>query len=411
MVSSNALGQLIAVLSLPVLTRLYAPSDFGVLASLSAAIMIGTAVSTLRYEIPIPNATNAEEARHLIIVASLNAAISSLAAYFLLSIEFLEKQLTKDYTDINHFALVISIGIFFSSLFNVVQFYAIRERLYKTVSMVRVGQAFGGNGLQVVLGYFSWGPVGLVIGFLAQTAGGSATFIRHFLKNPEYRKSALSIKKLLNTYKEYSRYPQYSTAEALLHMSSLQLPLLLIGSLVSVQEAGLIFMANRIIQLPVGVVSGSIAQVFSGELPERIKLKQGRSFFLSTARRLLIFGGLPTLALGIFAYTALSFVLGQQWSGASWMVLSLSPLAVLQMVASATGGILYAAGQEHIALRIHFNGFIVRMALLGTACLLYKEHVFAAYVLGGMFHYCLYLYYVNKASLSVQHFAPQPQHD
>src|SRR5215210_2142529 len=52
--SGTALGQLLLVLALPVLTRLYTPADYGALAVYSSTLTVLVVLASLRYEAAIP---------------------------------------------------------------------------------------------------------------------------------------------------------------------------------------------------------------------------------------------------------------------------------------------------------------------------------------------------------------------
>ena len=52
--SGTAAAQLLTVLALPLITRLYSPADYGTLAVYSSTITLLLVVASLRYEVAIP---------------------------------------------------------------------------------------------------------------------------------------------------------------------------------------------------------------------------------------------------------------------------------------------------------------------------------------------------------------------
>lgn len=397
LVSSNLATQIITFAALPILTRLYQPSDFGILAFLSAIILMATSISTLRFEIPIPNVKSSVEATYLIFAAVLNATLATLLVALLITIERFN-ELFNQISESNYIlAFLIPFGIWWSCTFNIMQFYAIRERQYILISKVRLQQSLIGIGIQIIFGFFESGAIGLLVGFLMQIGLGSIVFIKHLAKNSEYWIESIKLKSIKKIYIKHVNYFKYSTPEAFFHMASLQLPFVIISYFVSAQEAGMIFMANRIMQLPVSLIAGSIAQIFTGELPEKIRIKELNSFFRKTIKNLLIFAVVPTFFLGILLYFSLAFILGEEWQRAGLMALIMVPFISIQIIASATGSILYATDNERSAFKIHFYGFWIRIVLLTPVCIYYPDFAFIMYVLGGLIHYTLYLRGINSA--------------
>ncbi|MGB9859042.1 MAG: lipopolysaccharide biosynthesis protein, partial [Moorellaceae bacterium] len=65
----TAAGQAMVVLASPILTRLYTPEDFGVLAVYSSVLSIVSVVASLRYELAIPLAEDDETAANLLLLS------------------------------------------------------------------------------------------------------------------------------------------------------------------------------------------------------------------------------------------------------------------------------------------------------------------------------------------------------
>jgi len=74
----NLIAQIILVVSAPILTRLYAPEEYGVLGTYSALVMVLSVIATLRYELAILLPQQDEEAEQLTIMASALTVTMSL---------------------------------------------------------------------------------------------------------------------------------------------------------------------------------------------------------------------------------------------------------------------------------------------------------------------------------------------
>ena len=392
---SNLAVQVLTLAVLPITTRLYTPADFGVLAIFSAFVQTITSIATLRYEIPIPNGGNNRAAFNLVIVCAINAVITT--SITLLCI-VLYKQFdihSQSINSLDWFVWLVPIGVLACSSFNVLQFYAIRERQYKMIARARFDQSLIGIVVQVGLGLLVKGPVGLIFGFLLQTGVGGLRFFRHLVSNRTYESKRITTEELEKSYLRHRTYFKYSVPEALSQMGALQLPLVIIGAYVNAVEAGLLFMAIRIMQLPVGIVSSSFAQAFSGSAAESFKEGKLNKLFVSTVHLMLNYAVGPVIFLGIACWALFPHVLGDEWSRAGEISLWLTTAVALQMISSATGASLYVSSNERLAFFVHLTGFVLRIFPTAFCAIYYPDYASYVYALSGAFHYIVYFVAVS----------------
>ena len=76
--SGTALGQLLLVLALPVLTRLYTPADYGALAVYSSTLTVLLVLASLRFEVAIPLPDDDRAAGSLLALSLLALAVVTL---------------------------------------------------------------------------------------------------------------------------------------------------------------------------------------------------------------------------------------------------------------------------------------------------------------------------------------------
>ena len=76
--SGSAGAQLLLVLAAPILTRLYTPEDFGLLAIYTSLLALAGVISSLRYELAIPLPKEDEEAANTAVLCLGLIAISAL---------------------------------------------------------------------------------------------------------------------------------------------------------------------------------------------------------------------------------------------------------------------------------------------------------------------------------------------
>lgn len=387
---SNIAVQILYLGALPIISRIYSPSDFGVLAIFSAIVQTVTAIACLRYEIPIPNCDSDNKALHLLVISGINIlAITFCTLIVIVTVDAME--FDSDWVrNLGSYIWAIPFCIAVCGAFNALQFYAVREKAYQLIAKTRVKQTVAGVFTQITIGLIWSGPSGLIIGLILQTGAGGLSFLTHLLSNRKYDKNSVNFSDIKEGYKTNSAYLKYSTPEALLQMGALQLPLLIIGALISPVEAGFLFLANRIMQLPVAIISGSFAQTFSANAPAAYRENGLEALFLQSISLLIKYAVGPTIFVGIASWALFPYVFGTNWSRAGEIAMWLIGSVGLQVLSSATGAVLYITARERTAFVIHLAGFLIRVIPTYFVALYMPETASYAYAITGAFHYLIY---------------------
>jgi hypothetical protein len=119
-------GRVLTVAALPLLTRLYSPEDFALLASYVAIVSTIAVAACLRLEIAIPLAKTDDDAKHLLVLALLALAAVTLVA--LLVVLTWPQQLAAwtGQPALLGYGWLIPTGIAALGLFSVMQYWATR---------------------------------------------------------------------------------------------------------------------------------------------------------------------------------------------------------------------------------------------------------------------------------------------
>ena len=84
LVSGTAISQIILLLALPILARVYVPSDFGQLAMILALLLVISPFGTLRYETAILLDGKPHCSFSLVILSVILSIISTIVLFFIL---------------------------------------------------------------------------------------------------------------------------------------------------------------------------------------------------------------------------------------------------------------------------------------------------------------------------------------
>ena len=95
LVGGTAGAQLLTVLAAPLLTRLYSPEDFGLLAVYASLLALIGVISSLRYELAIPLPEDDTEAANVAVLSLILVGISTLLSAVLVLLLGSEKNRTR----------------------------------------------------------------------------------------------------------------------------------------------------------------------------------------------------------------------------------------------------------------------------------------------------------------------------
>ena len=171
LVSGTVGAQALMVLAAPLLTRLYTPQDFGLLAVFVGLLSIVAVTASLRYELAIPLPSDEREAAALLVLSLSSvlvvAALSAIPVFFYRNAiaGLLNTPALADYLDL------VPLGTLFVGAFNVLNVWAIRVKAFTPLAKTKFSQSVAAVGIQV--GGASLGPVALLLGQVAGQAAGS----------------------------------------------------------------------------------------------------------------------------------------------------------------------------------------------------------------------------------------------
>jgi len=365
--SGTVLAQGILALSLPVLTRLYSPEDFNLLAVYTSALGLVTVISCLRFNIAIPLPEDDRVAMNLLVLA-LGAATGFallIALPTLLAPRASAALLGQP--AIEPYLWMIPVGVLLASAYDALQYWASRKRRFALVSQTRVTRAVGGAGVQVGLGSFSATPFGLILGQVVYSGVGLIGLLRSLLRHDRAAASGISRAALKRAAIDYRKFPMFSVPEALFNTGGLELSILIIAATAAGPEAGFLMLAMRVMGLPMGLVGASIGQVYLAEAPQRLRDGDLAAFTRRMMWRLFK-AGAPLLALAAVACPLLfPLIFGAEWARAGVIVAWLTPMFILQFVASPVSMVLHVIGKLASAMWLQIGGGVLRVGAVVVA--------------------------------------------
>ena len=389
-------SQVLTVLALPLLTRLYTPADFDLLAVYMAVIGIVTVVASLRYNIAIPLPEDDANGMGLLTLSLICAAFVSLlmAIPFLLMPEAIAGWIRQP--AMAPYLWMVPAGIFFAAIYNALQYWASRQKRFGLVTRTRIMRSMGGVGTQVMIGTISPSPFGLIFGHMLYGGLGIIALLRDIWRQDRAPLMALRWAKIRQLCISYRRFPIWSVPEALFNTAGVQLPIVLIAAIAAGPEAGFLMLAMRVLGLPMGLVGASVAQVFLAEAPAKLSDGTLRVFTRQTMMTLLRIGAPPLALVGVLSPFLFSTIFGADWARAGWLVAWMTPWFILQFVASPVSMVLHVTGQVATAMWLQAFGLFLRVGSVIGAMYLWPDRVAEVFAVTTAFFYLLYLWVILR---------------
>ena len=363
--SGTALAQGIGIVSTPIITRLYAPSDFGLLGVYSSILAILMVGASLRYEFAIPVPKDSSKAANILILCMVLIIGVTGILFFLF---LLAGNGIADILDMREFlpySWLILIGLLGAGVYQVLNYWAIRQRDYSRITRTRINQSLGGSLSKVLFGLLSLGPLGLILGHIISNVAGIYTFIKAILEKDRDAFRDVSTTEIKSVAREYRSFPMYSTPATLLSVVSLQIPVFMLSIMYDFSVVGWYTLAYQMLALPVALISGSMGQAFYGEAAKsaRESPETLRRLYLDTTKKLALIG-IPLVGMvAIIAPWLFPIIFGSDWKEAGLFCLPLALVAVSQFIVTPTSKLavygfnhwdLYCNGTRMIMV---FGGF------------------------------------------------------
>lgn len=362
LLAGGVLAQALPLLLGPWLTRLYAPSEFGI-AYLFAAVAANVAVvACARYEFALPLAENEAEA----------AAIRALALWLLLAVTLLSAAAALLWSARvgAGWPLWLPLAVGALGLLSLATLDATRAQRFTPLAASRVVQHGGGALAQGAAGLAQAGVAGLVAAPLLAVLGAAAVLrprLGGWWRVPSAR--------LWQAARRHRDFPLLNTPHAfsgaLLDTASLAL----IAGLLGAPEAGFWGLTLRYLKAPATLVGGAVSQA----LYPRLAAVDGRATAAGRADVVRVMGTLGALAaplvagLWLAAPPLFAAVFGAGWRPAGELAQALALYIGLHFVASPLAVVTMAW---------HAQAWALKFSLMGQA--LFLAGLAAGLQLGGL---------------------------
>ena len=336
--SGTAISQILGIIFVPIITRLYPPAIYGTLAVFSSLLSLLIVGGSMKYELTIPIAEKDDEAEYLVILSFLIVGTFSIILSLILAFGGNYLAGVFHFEFIEPYYWLFSLGFLGACTYKILTYWTLRSKNYTQITKTKVTQSISGSVSKIIFGVLSFGSLGLICGDIIGRIVGIGSLGKIIL--PRIWKSIhhLDIQKLRSLAFRYRKFPLYSMPTSIINETSLQIPTLFLSSIFGFQTVGLFALSSSILLLPISFVSTSISQVYTAESSELFRQKSDKSLalFQKTSKKLLMFGG-PVILMGaLISPVVFPIIFGSAWKEAGTFVLPMSIMVIGQFVVNST---------------------------------------------------------------------------
>lgn len=391
--SGATVAHAISFFTLPIVTAIYPPEEFGKFHVLLSIITLFSIIGSFKFELAIV-IPNSERESSAVLSLSLVFLLITTVFYGLGFFIFGEWILGKLNAEIlNPYLFVIVIGIGLAGFKNILHFLLVRKELFGLMAKNDVILAGSSQTCKIACGLVSPSFMGLVISHIA----GLLLYVFLVVRRVPLRMDA-DWEDFKYAFSKHKKFFLYNTPTVLLNTFSLHLPVLLIGRFHGAEAVGYYVLAARLLDTPMGMIGNAVGQVYYQSASDAYQ--RGTDglvrLFSQTVTALSILGLFLIIMAYFFSDLVIPLLFGQEW-GISIVLLKIMLLwkffgfvmAPISLSFSVVGkqsielivNAIFSTGFRLTAMLL-FNDTLFEqlIALSASACVYYIVYTFITYI-------------------------------
>lgn len=392
--SATVLAHAITLAFSPILTRLYLPEAFGLLAFVLSVSNPFSSFSTFRLEqaVVLPKSNNdALKIANTVVV--LNTFFSLLLLIFILI--FGEIVFQKPIGVLLYIPLIVFITGFQMPLNSWLQ----RDKKYNSIANGKLIQTIAISVFSILFYWYNT-SYGLLAGYLTGWIFYSVYMYYQANKNQFYFQYAAIVNDVKTTVIQYKDFPLYHVLPSVAVSFTLSIPVYYFSSYYSEAEIGWFNFARQMLMVPVSLVTVAFSQVYYARVVEIINHRK-KIFpeFKKLVSILFLISLAMTVILFLFGELLFTFIFGIQWSTAGTYASVLVFSAALQLIVWPLNSIPVALGKIKFNSMLQLSHFVLTLCLYLLHNLLPLEFIYFVVAVDVLFFisYFIFIFYQISA--------------
>lgn len=366
LVGGSTVVQLLGMAAAPILARLFGPEAIGILGLFTALINIVGSVACWRYELSIVLPAEDEEGANLFAVSLLFGSLTALLAAAVVWLGGAQIATLLNAPKLIPFLWLIPLMLWASGFFLSLTYWSLRTKHFGRISTTNAA-----NSVMLTGGKVGAGLAGFIGGgslILATVAAKMVTTLvlgmRVWRSDRALLLDSIRWRAIWAGAKRHYKFPIYNAWSTLLNNFSWQLPAFMLAAYFSPAIVGFYGLGNRLVQMPINLIGGSIAQVFFQRTAASLEDGTLAAIVENVLRALILVGLFPLLTLSIIGSDLFTLVLGARWAEAGVYAQILAVWTFVFFLSAPLSQLFSVLEKQQWAARLHVINLITRFASL-----------------------------------------------
>lgn len=360
-------AQVINIISLPMLSRLYAPEVFGSFGLFNTLVTILAVVGCLRYEYAIMLPSSDEEAANVFAIAAavplgfavVTAVIIAAAGDWITAVLHAPA--------LRALLWLLPISLALAGVYAALNFWVSRNKQFGQVAGAAVSAAATSSAAQIAAGAAGQPtPAALIAGGMLGTAIAAGVLaVQMWRSGGGLLKSAIRPRRVWQVAVRFRKFPLVDSWGGFVSNLGWQLPVLLLSVFFNQSVVGSYAMAFQTIQLPLALVGSSIGRVFF-QRASAVRHDQNalRAVVLAVFERLVALMLFPAILLTVVGQDFTIVLLGKEWAAAGYYAQIFGLWTIVWFVSQPLLTLFAVQEKQGRALAVHSAILVTRTAAL-----------------------------------------------
>jgi lipopolysaccharide exporter len=310
------LSQVLGLLLTPIVTRLYAPEEFGLLNSFSSITAFLCVFATLAFHSSILLPKKDTKAFNMLVVCLLSTVFFTIISYFLIFFfeDFILEKL--NIIKLKNYIFLIPLFVLLHGTFQTLRFWNTRFKNFKTIAASKASEVITNKTTVLGLGFSGYVSGGsLIYGVLMASIIKNTLLLLDF-KKQTYRFTKISWFDIKSGFKRYIKFPKYSLWSELLSRTPALIIVFLILKYFDSTVLGYYGLCIMVLTLPTVFITSSIMEAFSPRAAEAKHTNTHLDLLKLIYERVVSLTIFPFLILGIYGDVLFGYFFGIEWAEA-----------------------------------------------------------------------------------------------
>jgi len=374
LISGTLFAQVVSFLSIPILTRLYSPDEFGLYSIFFAITSMVAIVSSLNYEQAILLPKSKTDAKAILILSIIITSIISLISVVIIAT--FHSTIERYFLGQTYILYLIPVSILFIGLNQIFDAYATREELYKKIAISKVATSSTAS-ISQISSKSILNINGLITGKIFGDIIGTLLLFKNITQKESIFKD-ISKDDVEKNLKKYQDFPKFQMPSNLINSISQNIPIFMLSALFSPAIAGFYSLTYRALLTPILLISSATRSVFYQKASKMYV--NGESIFqlyVKTTMGLVKVFIFPFLIILIFGQEIFTFIFGKEWQEAGVIAQIAIIWFYFSFIASPTNMIFNILNLQKMRLLIQFLTFIFRVIAILIGAYIFDSYLIA----------------------------------